>query len=66
MANEQSEWERDAEWFRKNFPMIATDDEVDAFCERVSIKIWDSHMSESRARFETLSDLRKIRNATQG
>jgi hypothetical protein len=60
-----SEWEQDAAWFRKNFPFVATEDETDAFCERVAIRMSEG-MTEARARFETVSELRKRRNGTQG
>jgi uncharacterized protein YoaH (UPF0181 family) len=60
-----SEWEQDAAWFRKNFPFVATEDEVDNFCERVAVRMSEG-MSESRARFESAAELRKRRNGTQG
>lgn len=65
MSDASEAWELDSAWFRKNFPFVATEDESDAFCERVAIKMADG-MGESRARFESVSELRKIRNATSG
>lgn len=61
MAEVWTEWELDAAWFRKNFPFAATEDETDAFCERVAVKMSDG-MTEARARFEAASELRKRRN----
>ena len=63
MADLREAYELDAEWFHKNFPFLATEDETDAFCERTAIRVSDG-MSEARARFETLQDLRKRRNGT--
>jgi len=65
MAEPLSAWELDAAWFHKNFPFVATEDETDAFCERVAIKVADG-IGESRARFEAAAELRKRRNATAG
>lgn len=62
MSDASEAWELDAAWFRKNFPFAATQDETDAFCERVAIKMADG-MGESRARFESVADLRKRRHA---
>jgi len=62
MSEVWTEWEQDAHWFRKNFPFVASEDETDAFCERVAIRMSEG-MSESRARFETAAELRKRRNA---
>lgn len=61
MAEVWSEWELDAAWFHRNFPFVATEDETDAFCERVAVKMSDG-MTEARARFETAAELRKRRN----
>ena len=62
MSDNPEAWELDAAWFRVNFPLVATEDEIDAFCERVAIRMADG-MSESRARFEAVVELRKRRNA---
>ena len=62
MSDNPEAWELDAAWFRVNFPMVATEDETEAFCERVAIRIAEG-MSESRARFETAAELRKRRHA---
>jgi hypothetical protein len=62
MSELWSEWEQDAAWFRKNFPFVATEDETDAFCERVAIRMSEG-MSETHARFKTVDDLKKLRNA---
>lgn len=62
MSELWSEWEQDAAWFRKNFPFVATKDEVDNFCERVDLRMSEG-ISESRARFETAAELRKRRHA---
>lgn len=65
MSDLREAYELDAEWFHKNFPFIATEDEIDAFCERVHIRIAEGY-GEAVARFMTLQDLRKRRNGTQG
>jgi hypothetical protein len=63
MSDNPEAWELDAEWFRKTFPFVATEDETDAFCERVAIRIANGY-GETVARFMTLQDLRKKRNGT--
>lgn len=62
MSDNHDDKERDVTWFKQTFPFVATENEVEAFCERVAIRMADG-MSESRARFETASELRKKRNA---
>jgi hypothetical protein len=62
MADLREAYELDAEWFRKTFPFVASEDEVDNFCERVAIRMSEG-MSETHARFKTVDDLKKIRNA---
>ena len=63
MSDIKEHYELDAEWFRKNFPLVATEDETDAFCERVAIRVSEGY-GESVARFMTLQDLRKRRNGS--
>lgn len=58
MANTTEKWEEDAAWLRRNFPLRAREDEVDAFCERVAIKTANG-MGEATARFSALAELRK-------
>ena len=65
MSDNQESWELDAAWFRKTFPFVATDDEVEYFCVRVHERM-TTGMNESRARFESAAELRKRRNGTQG
>ena len=65
MSDNPEAWELDAAWFRVNFPLVATEDEIEAFCDLVFEKMQDG-MSESRARFESVSELRKRRHATSG
>lgn len=62
MADVPESWELDAAWFLKQFPFVATENETEAFCERVAIRMAEG-MSESRARFETAAELRRRRNA---
>ena len=62
MADNAEPWELDAAWFRKTFPFVATEDETDAFCERVAIRVSEGY-GESVARFMTAAELRKRRNA---
>lgn len=61
MSDVSEAWELDAAWFRVNFPMVATESEIDAFCDLVHEKM-SSGMGESRARFEAVSELRKKRH----
>jgi hypothetical protein len=61
VSYEITAWEQDAAWFHQNFPFLATEDETDAFCERVHIRIAEGY-GETVARFMTLQDLRKKRN----
>ena len=65
MSDLKEAYELDAEWFHQNLPLIATEDETDAFCERVAIRIAEGY-GESVARFMALQDLRKRRNGTEG
>jgi hypothetical protein len=62
MADLREAYELDAEWFHKNFPLVATEDETDAFCERVAIRVSEGY-GEAVARFMTVAELRKRRNA---
>ena len=62
MSNNPEAWELDAAWFKTNFPFVATETEIDDFCDLVCAKMQDG-MSESRARFESAAELRKRRHA---
>jgi hypothetical protein len=57
MSNTTEKWEEDAEWLRRNFPLRASEDDVDAFCERVAIKTANG-MGEASARFSALAEMR--------
>lgn len=63
MSDLPESWELDAAWFRVNFPMVATESEIDAFCDLVHEKM-SGGMGESRARFESVAELRKQRHAS--
>ena len=60
MSDITEKWEEDAEWLRRKLiaelSLIATEDEVDAFCERVAIKMANG-MGEAWARDEALAEL---------
>lgn len=62
MSDLPESWELDAAWFRVNFPLVATETEIDTFCDLVAEKMRNG-MGESRARFESVAELRKRRHA---
>ena len=56
MSSQTDAWQEDEDWLLQRMPK-ATEDQIDYFCERVSIMVIDGHLDSDRARKLTLNRL---------
>ena len=49
----------DTEWLENKIGRTATDEEIEAFCERVSIMIYDGGLDENKARELAVNEVKK-------